>query len=161
MTNEEWKWVKEYEWYYYVSNHGRIKIRKTNKILKLATDKDGYIKCHLYKRGVRKSFRVHRLVAETFLDKPEGCTEVDHIDNNRANNHATNLRWCTHDENIAKIYGDYSEDINVVEAETMQIIAMCRSINEASQITKISHKKITKIIGTNESYKGYRFENGF
>ena len=42
---------------------------------------------------------VHRLVAETFLPRPLGATDVDHIDGDRTNNSLTNLRWVTHKEN--------------------------------------------------------------
>lgn len=51
--------------------------------------------------GVRgcKTAYVHRLVAEAFIPKPLGATEVDHIDGDRTNNNLTNLRWVTHKEN--------------------------------------------------------------
>jgi len=49
---------------------------------------------------------VHRLVAETFLKKPDNYNdyEVDHIDNNRTNNHIENLRWITYKENLDKSF---------------------------------------------------------
>ena len=47
----------------------------------------------------RKTCSIHRLVAEAFLPKPLGATEVDHIDGNKSNNRVENLRWVTHKEN--------------------------------------------------------------
>ena len=47
----------------------------------------------------RKGWRIHRLVAEAFIPKPLGATEVDHIDGNKYNNRVENLRWVTHKEN--------------------------------------------------------------
>ena len=49
---------------------------------------------------------VHKIVAEAFVPKTEediklGRNEVDHIDSNRLNNAANNLRWCTHTENVS------------------------------------------------------------
>ena len=44
---------------------------------------------------------VHRLVAETFIDNPQGYNEIDHRNHNRLDNRAENLRWCTHSENMS------------------------------------------------------------
>lgn len=44
---------------------------------------------------------VHRLVAETFLDNPQGYNEIDHLNHNKLDNSVENLRWCTHSENMS------------------------------------------------------------
>lgn len=46
---------------------------------------------------------VHRIVAETFIENPRGCKEVDHINHNRQDNRVENLRWVTHEENQANL----------------------------------------------------------
>ena len=43
---------------------------------------------------------VHRLVAEAFLNNPQGYNEIDHRNHNRLDNRVANLRWCTHAENM-------------------------------------------------------------
>lgn len=43
---------------------------------------------------------VHRLVAICFCPNPNGYLEVNHIDGNKLNNHASNLEWCTRLENV-------------------------------------------------------------
>jgi hypothetical protein len=54
--------------------------------------------------GVYVTKSAHRLVAELYIDKPDGKTEVDHIDGNRTNNCLSNLRWVTHGENVQHSY---------------------------------------------------------
>jgi len=59
----------------------------------------GYLGVHLYRRGDRRRFLVHRLVAAAFLGPcPEGH-EVNHKDRDRSNNTATNLEYVTPSEN--------------------------------------------------------------
>ena len=84
---------------YQVSNFGRIRNSTTGKILKPSDDCRGYLKVNLYKDGKRKNHKIHILVANEFIEKPDGKTCVDHIDKNRLNNIVENLRWVTRSEN--------------------------------------------------------------
>ena len=84
---------------YQISNLGNVRNISTNKVLKPAPDKDGYLRVGLTKESKQRSFRVHRLVAEVFLENPNGYKQVDHIDRNPANNLFHNLRWVSHSEN--------------------------------------------------------------
>lgn len=59
----------------------------------------GYRKVEYHLRGKREYCFIHRLVAEAFLDKVEGCDVVNHIDGNKLNNHVSNLEWVTYSEN--------------------------------------------------------------
>ena len=65
-------------------------------------DKDGYMGTHLSKNGHSYTAKVHRLVAEYFLLNPRNCSDVNHIDENKANNDINNLEWVTHKENCNK-----------------------------------------------------------
>ena len=49
--------------------------------------------------GVQRHYYVHRLVAEAFIPKPEGASEVNHKDGNPSNNRVENLEWCSRSEN--------------------------------------------------------------
>lgn len=95
-----WKIIKNFE-RYEISEEGQIKNIKTSYILKSTTDKDGYLQIGLRKPEIRKKyfFKIHKLVALHFLDFEES-KQIDHIDRNKLNNHFTNLRWVTLQENI-------------------------------------------------------------
>ena len=62
-------------------------------------NKKGYLVTDLYSNGKRKTFRVHRLVAEEFVPNPYEKPEVNHIDGNKINNDCSNLEWVTKKEN--------------------------------------------------------------
>jgi hypothetical protein len=84
---------------YEVSCCGTIRNKKTGRILKQCEDKNGYLMVCLMKNKQRNMCKVHRLVALTFLQNLENKRVVDHIDNNRQNNHFLNLRFATHQQN--------------------------------------------------------------
>ena len=88
----------------FVSDHGRIKSFKTDpegKFLKFSDTRGYYMITFRHKDGTRKSYYVHKLVAEHFMSAPEeGQTILLHIDYNKLNNHVRNLRWVTQLEKI-------------------------------------------------------------
>lgn len=105
LPDEIWRDIKGYEGLYRVSNCGRIKSLHGGKeiIIKQRRGKKGkgYFQVILTKNGERKTFRVNRLVAMAFVENPANKPEVDHINTDKTNNRADNLRWVTHPENVA------------------------------------------------------------
>lgn len=95
---EEFRDIKDYE-NYEVSNLGRIRNKKTGRILKLDKTKYGYFQIVLSKNGTIRRARVHRLVAEAFLPNPNKYPEVNHKDEDKTNNKVDNLEWCTAEYN--------------------------------------------------------------
>ena len=84
---------------YEVSNFGRVRNTTTLRILKPGDNGHGYSHVVLCECGKRKTITVHKLVAQEWLQNPDGKLCIDHIDSNRANNHVENLRFATHSEN--------------------------------------------------------------
>ena len=96
---EIWKDIKGYEGLYQVSNMGRVKsfnYKNTGKegILEGSKNKRGYKVVHLSKNGKTNHYRIHRLVAITFIPNPNNYPEVNHIDEDKNNNRMDNLEWC-------------------------------------------------------------------
>ena len=93
-----WRDIKNFE-NYMISDDGIIKSVKTGKIMKTWINIDGYASITLkHKNGTRKTFKVHRLVAQTFIPNPENKPTVHHIDQNKLNNTVDNLEWKTYKE---------------------------------------------------------------
>jgi hypothetical protein len=95
---EIWKSINGHE-NYEVSSFGNVNNVNTGRILKACANKDGYYLVGLRKDGKRTTFKVHRLVAEAFIENPLNKKCVDHINNNKTDNNITNLRWASNKEN--------------------------------------------------------------
>ena len=98
---EIWKEIEGFE-YYQVSNTGKIKSCKFNKEKELSQkiDKDGYHHVSIYGINCRKTFKVHRLVAQAFIQNTDNKPQINHKDGNKSNNNYWNLEWNTDKENI-------------------------------------------------------------
>lgn len=88
--------IEGYEGEYEIYENGQVFSLKSNMFMKQRNNSDGY-RVDLCHDGV-KTHQIHRLVASAFLANPENKPFVVHIDGNRSNNNAQNLRWATHSE---------------------------------------------------------------
>lgn len=172
--SEVWRDIEGYEGLYQVSSEGRVKsLERTfidkigreryvkERILKPGVDRYGYLLVTLYAGGKRKKLKVHRLVCQAFHDNPGNKPCVNHIDENKTNNAASNLEWCTYEENIN--HGTR----NARSAETKskpvaqyaldgELIKVWVSAREAQKQAGFSYKHISNVAtGKHKTHKGF------
>ena len=114
---ETWVDIEGYEGMYQVSTLGRVRsldrvvrganaystdytIRLKGRILNKGTALNGYQFVVLSKEGKHKHATVHRLVAEAFIPNTDNLPEINHKDENKANNVVSNLEWCDRSYNV-------------------------------------------------------------
>lgn len=163
---------------YSVSSLGRVKRNansksvdgkrtyKKERILKPAVQSTGrYYYVQLPCNERYRSYRVHRLVAESFIPNPKNLPVVHHRDYNWRNNAAENLEWCTQKENLlrsraeGRIYthpkGKPSPNRQLENDTVLQIRKLYKEGNSCAMVAsvyKISPATVHKIV-TNRSYK--------
>lgn len=123
---EIWRDIPDYEGQYQVSNLGRVKSlersisckdgRKSyivpKRIMKLNKDNLGYLNVMLCKNGKIKRFRVHQLVARTFIPNPENLPMINHKNEIKTDNRVENLEFCTAKHNAN--YGTRNERLSKI-----------------------------------------------
>lgn len=169
---EEWKTVPGTEGMLEVSSKGRVRslLRGKPYILKTQKDKKGYHRLRMTINREKHSFKIHRLVASTFIDNPDNLPQVNHKDGNKDNNTVSNLEWVTNKENAnhAMQSGLWDSVLKGSKAENKRrmkrIVAtkdgMCiefDSIGEAERYFGSRHI-VDVLKGRRETCKGYHFQ---
>ena len=147
---EFWQDIPEYEGLYQGSTYGRIKNKKTGRILKQIKTKDGYLCVHF---PSDKKILVHRIIASTFIPKwsPE-YTQVNHKSEVKTENQVWNLEWCSRIYNMN--YGKWETLRSEINKRSKskpvsqyslnnEFIATYPSVKEAERQTSINASKIS------------------
>lgn len=150
--------IRGYEGLYAITMTGRVWSYKSKKFLKPGIILGGYQNVVLCKDGKTKNFRVHRLVAETYIPNPDNKPQVGHIDDNPRNNCWDNLYWTTSLNN--NNYGNRAKSPwaakKVICLETNQIF---RSTQEAAEKMGLCRQCISDVCcGKHKTHSGYHFE---
>lgn len=157
-SKEQWKEVESSDGYM-ISSLGRLR-NKDGRIVKPKDDGQGYLRVNIG-NGIRN--RIHRLVAEAFVQNPDNKPQVDHINNDKKDNRAINLQWVTSQENTAKAGQDNilkkqkrtSPEIIAISLDFTNIYRFA-SQKEAGQKLGISSKDINKCLnGHRKTSHGY------
>lgn len=171
IMQEIWKDVTRYEGRYKISNFGNLKSLDmvvkcrggksrlvSGSILKKRYAPNGYIQYVLCKDGKKEYLYAHRLVAMAFIPNDNNkLNQINHIDENKHNNHVDNLEWCTQHYN--NTYGtkierqlrntDYIEigkkqsvPVNQFTKDGM-LVRKWPSISEVKRVLKLSASDIS------------------
>ncbi len=138
--------------------HGDCFVTKPMHIMKLRENEKGYLKVTLSKDGKPRQFRVHVLVAMTFIPNPNGYREVNHIDENKKNNVASNLEWCSRSFNIEHSIKTGTFKITPVAQFTLdgKFVASYKSASEVERKTGIPKGHIYRCALGRYGYKSVK-----
>ena len=164
---EIWKDIEGFNGKYQVSNTGKVKsfaIKKEGQILKPQVTR-GYAYVGLCRDSKRqKNHLIHRIVASAFAPNPNGYKEVNHKDEDKLNNNADNLEWCTREYNMsyknARIRQGVSQGKPVLQFTMDNLpIAKYYSAEFAGKINNIDSSSIIKCcIGKRSFAGGYKWK---
>lgn len=175
MELEIWRPIKDWDWYE-VSNLGRVRSLKTNRILKPIEDAWGYLTVGLYREDspskrynghlckCPKKRKIHQLVAEAFCEGYEEGFVPDHIDHDPKNNRADNLRWVSRSVNAKHMktwanrrINNYNEPVVLISKTGEK--THFSSIIEASKETGLQSRSIaSNILGRRRDFTIGHFE---
>ena len=167
---ELWKPCPGFEEKYLVSSHGRVmgigtyNTCKKGELIKLhkKRGRNGYMQARFYDNGRAKTFEIHLLVAKAFVPNPNNLPMVNHIDEDKTNNHVGNLEWCTNQYNIrysnAKAVDVYTKDGEFVETLEAITDAAAKYNSETSNISACCKKKYGTCNGYQFRYHGEPFQ---
>ena len=161
-VGEVWKPCPEFEEKYLISSHGRIlgigtyNTCKKGELIKQfkKRGRNGYMQVRLFSDGKAKTVETHVLVAKAFIPNPSNLPVINHIDEDKTNNHVDNLEWCTNKYNIrysqAKKVDVYTKDGVFIETLDAIVDAAAKYNIDSSNIRRCIASKC----GT---AKGYQF----
>ena len=164
-SEEIWKAIEGYEGIYQVSNLGRVrsldrsiikphpksgvptKYRQKGRILKLASYPNGYLTICLKNEGKKENCLIHRLVGKAFVPGYFDGADINHKNEDRTDNRANNLEWCTRSYNLQ--YNGRAKRVGIVQGKEVEqwtldgkLVATFDAIRHAEAATGIHRTSI-------------------
>lgn len=161
---------------YEVSDLGEVRKIDNKYYPKFQKDKDGYVYCSLSMgNGIKKKFRVHRLIAHAFIPNPQNKPEVNHKNSIRNDNRADNLEWVTRSENEKHAFrGNRNQEmrdkaresikfaiaaseikVRQIDPKNQKVVGEYKSMTEAERQTGINHRNISRACAKQGTAGGY------
>ena len=131
---------------YEVDSHGNVysKYRQLKPVLK----SNGYLQVSL---GRGNSTFVHRLVAEAFVPNPDNLPHVNHKDNDKTNNIASNLEWCTQEGNVSHMVNQGRQAKGIRQG-------LSKLTDEDVLFIRSNHRPYDKTLGTRALAKKFKVD---
>lgn len=179
MEKEIWKDVKGYEEYYEVNQYGVVKSKdrlveipdyqnahaycsgfsyvKPGRVMKQQLNIFGYLVVNLTKNKKQKGHFVHRLVADAFVPNNDNLPFINHKDENKTNNNASNLEWCTSEYNTN--YGTCMERRKVTQRTTNKNMKPVIAYNEKEYLEFISIRGAARALNLHQANIQHAIKN--
>ena len=147
LKGEIWREIDNHP-NYYVSNLGNVKstINNITKSLKPRKNQKGYLLVNI---GGKKTYQVHRLVAQAFIPNPDNLPQVNHVNEIKDDNRLENLEWCSCQYNL--LYGNrslkatFKNSQPVMSVDENKTIKLYPSAKAAFAYTGIKPQSITAV----------------
>lgn len=171
-----WKDIKGFEGLYQVSDEGKFRSLDCVRTMRNGVERqyygkelsptlasDDYYVVHLTdKEGVRRAHKVHRILAETFIENPLGLPIINHKNENKHDNRLSNLEWCSVGYNLR--YGTTQKrraqkigfKVRQFSAEGKYMRTFI-TMRAAARVLKLPMSGIYQSVLTGKAYKGYYF----
>ncbi|WP_166484705.1 NUMOD1 domain-containing DNA-binding protein [Clostridium cuniculi] len=144
--------IKGFEGRYEIFQDCTIISLLTNKPICQWKDNVGYLQVKLKKNGKNYYKRVHRLVAEHFIENPNNLPQVNHIDGDKTNNNINNLEWTNNKANTKHGYDNnlYHSKHRCIGIKVFDkygnYLNTYKSIREAADQLNINRKTLSRIL---------------
>lgn len=152
--------IPGYEGHYAITENGKVWSHKRKKFLAPYRSGHGYHAVQLCVGGKRAIYKVHRLVALTYIPNPDNLPQVGHKDETRINNCVSNLYWTTQLEN--NNYGSHNARVAKAFAKPVRCIELGKVFESISAAAREMKLEVTKICyccrGKRITHGGYHWE---
>lgn len=138
--------------WYYVTKEGGVYNEQTKKWLKASCNGKNYVWVRLIHPDFNKTIRVHRMVAECYLENFDPALTINHKDGNKCNNHVDNLECVSIADNLRHAYStglirrtkkDNRKRID--KEEVKRLFKQYQSRTKVAKILNVSRTSISKI----------------
>ena len=146
---------------YAISNFGNIINVKNGNKLKTRINIHGYVEVQLSTDGIKKNYRIHRLVGLMFLENDLNKPYINHKDGNKLNNCVSNLEWCSAKENDEHARTNnlkqQNKPIKAISIETNETMVF-ESLSECARYFNTNKGTIHRVLsGKRNKYKDFKF----